>query len=291
MSEASNDRGGRGALGEAFSQYLVAGDRGGLEDSLTNGLIAAGHDLDAQLWQAWCESGGAVTIATGPWARRRAHVGVMPPRSAKVGELWFDVCSLSPMVQVERSWLCARPTARWQLRGFLDAADIQPREVQVRPPYRALDRERLLGGGAGDHGPAANLTAGEATLYAWWFGMSLPHLFDWQNAVEHLGAAADALWGPAAREWTSTRLADDEAARVFVTRQTIDLVPSEVADKDADRPESDRIMIRGELTRDPTIGFRTAVTMQTGLFRSASASHAIPEDVKLGSSLDRSAFR
>ena len=287
MSEATDDHGEK-ALGEAFSHYLVAADRGGLEDSLTDGLMAAGHDLDAHLWQAWCEGGAAVTIAGGPWAGRRAHVGVMPPRSAKVGELWFDVCSLSPMIQVERAWLCVRPAARWQLRGFLDAADVQPREVQVRPPYRALDRDRLVGEGAG---LATNLTAGEATLYSWWFGMSLPHLFDWQSAAEHLGPAADALWGSLPREWTSTRLADDEAARVFVTRQTIDLVPSEVAEEDVDRPEHDRVMIRGELTRDPRIGFRTAVTMQTGLFRSVSAWHTIAEDVRLGSLIDRSAFR
>ncbi len=288
MSEATDDQGGGAALGEAFSHYLAAGDRGGLEAALTDGLMAAGHELDAHLWQAWCEGGAAVTIADGPWAGRRAHLGVRPPRSSKVGELWFDVCSLSPMIQVERAWLCVRPAARWQLRGFLDVADIQPREVQVPPPYRALDRDRLLGDGVG---PATNLTAGEATLYAWWLGTSLPHLFDWQNAAQHLGAAADALWGPVAREWTSTRLADDEAARIFVTRSTIDLVPSEAAEEDADRPESDRIMIRGELTVDPAIGFRTSVTMQTGLFRSVSAWHAIPEDVKLGSILDRSAFR
>ncbi len=286
MSEATENHGE--ALGDAFSRYLRARDRSGLEDALTDGLMAAGHELDAHLWQAWCQGGAAVSITGGPWAGRPAHLGTAPPPSSRVGELWFDVCSLSPMIQVGRAWLCVRPAARWQLRGFLDAADVQPREVQVRPPYRALDRDRLLGDGAG---PATELTAGEATLYAWWSGMSLPHLFDWQSAAEHLGATADTLWGPLPREWTSTRLADDEAARIFVTRETIDLVPSEVAEEDVERPERDRIMIRGELTRDPTIGFRTAVTMQTGLFRTVSAWHTIAEDVVLGSLLDRSAFR
>lgn len=293
MSGANDDRGASEATGQAFSRYLAARDRRGLEGALTDGLMAAGHELDAHLWQAWCAGGALATVSGGPWAGRRVHLGTEPPAGAAVGELWFDVCSLSPMIQVERAWLGMRPAARWQLRGFLDNADVQPREVQVRPPYRALDRDRLLGPGDGAaEGPAAGLTAGEATLYAWWFGMSLPHLFDWQHAAEHLGdAAARALWGPIAREWTSARLADDEAARVFVTPSTIDLVPSEVADDDAERPEGDRIMIRGELTRDPTIGFRTAVTMQTGLFRSVSAWHTIAEDVRLGAILDRSAFR
>ena len=64
----------------------------------------------------------------------------------------------------------------------------------------------------------------------------VPQLFDWQGAAEHWGRLRSAVGPLLARD--VDRLADDEAARIFVTRQTIDLFPAEVAEEDVERPSA-----------------------------------------------------
>jgi hypothetical protein len=115
----------------------------------------------------------------------------------------------------------------------------------------------------------------------------VPHLFDWQSAAEQLPPEqVKALWGHSEKEWTSMKLADDEAARVFVTPTTINEDPSEIAEDDA-RAAS---MIAGEYTHKHSIGFRTSVLVQSGLLQTVSSWHVLVEDVRLASLLDRSAF-
>jgi len=276
-------------LTDAYAEYLRTRSRVGLEQLLAAALDDAGLVTEAELWRGWCDRATSVEVAGGPWGGRRAHLGVRPPEAAAIGDIWFDVAEMTPMIHAGRAWLATRPTAVWQVRGFLGAAERIAREVQVAPPYRALDRDRLAGGADGDR--VTRISEGEATLYAWWFGKTLPHLFDWQSAEESLpGAAMRELWRGSSREWTSNRLADDEAARVFVTPSTIQWDPGEVLDDELARPEKHRSMIRGELTRDPEIGFRTAVMLQIGLLRRVSAWHAIPEPVQLVSLVDRGAL-
>jgi hypothetical protein len=271
------------SLADLYTDYLVARRRAAAAGPLGDALAAAGLATEAELWRAWCDGKTAVTIAAGPWTGRTAHLGSRAPAIAAIGDVWFDVCELVAMIHVGRSWLATRPVAAWQMRGFLAMSVRLPREVQVAPGYTPLDPDRVA---VGDR--VTNVTAGEATLYAWWFGKTLPNLFDWGSAVETLpGTAMRELWRSSAREWTSSRLPDDEAVRVFVTPSTIDWVPSEVVDDELERPESRRAMLRGELTRDPQIGFRTAVALQSGLLARVSAWDAIPEPIKLDWLIDR----
>jgi hypothetical protein len=271
--------------GDAYVSYLKAQDRRACAQSLDDMLVAVGRGDEAVLWRAWCAGESRAKLASGAWRDRAVHLGMSPPRSAAIGDLWFDVCEVSLMVHAGRAWLGTQPTARWQMRGFLDVAERAPRAVQVRPPYTALDPKRLYDSA---DGPVSNLTTGEATLYAWWFGKTVPHLFDWQSAAEHLPREqVKALWGTSEKEWTSMKLANDEAARVFVTPATIDEDPSEIAEDDA-RASS---MIAGEYTHLPLLGFRTSVLVQSGLLQTVSSWHVLVEDVRLSSLLDRSSFR
>jgi len=50
------------------------------------------------------------------------RIGAAPPDNASVGDRWFDVCEVAMMIHAGRSWLAMRPTARWQMRGFLAVA-------------------------------------------------------------------------------------------------------------------------------------------------------------------------
>ena len=273
------------SLGDLFSAHLRSPDRSarGLESALD----ALGLATEAAAYGAWCAHKHEI-VGTGAWFGRRMTIGVAPP-SAVAGELWFDVCELALMVGAGRSWLATRPAAQWQMRGFLEVAPRIPRAIQVAPPYRALDPARLLG--ADERAACSRLTCGEASLYSWWFGKGLPHLFDWQAAQESLGTTMRDLWLTSRKEWTSTKLDDDEAARIFVTPSTIDWDPDEVLESELGVAESKRAMIRGEYTRESDIGFRTAVLIDGGLHESVTYWGSLAEDVKLASLLDRGAFR
>ena len=50
-------------------------------------------------------------------------------------------------------------------------------------------------------------------------------------------------------------------------------------------------MIRGEYTREPDTGMRTAVHGEIGLFETISKWNMLAEDVRLASLLDRGRFR
>jgi hypothetical protein len=275
------------SLGELFTAHLRVPTRSARD--LVPALERAGLELEARAYEAWC-AGKSEVPSLGAWFGKRMVIAPSPPQQPSAGDLWFDICELAVMVCTDRSWLATRPTARWQMRGFLDVASRSPREVQVKPPYRALEPARLVAGE--EDANVTQLTAGEATLYAWWFGKSLPHLFDWQAAQESLtGGAMRALWQRSAKEWTSTKIDADEAARVFVTPSTIDWDPDEVLDSELEIPEAQRGMIRGELTRERDITARTSVLLQTGLHQRISAWAFLAEDVKLDSLLDRAKFR
>jgi hypothetical protein len=251
------------AFSDTYAGYLRARDRRGFESSIEAGLRSVGCELEATLWRAWCRDDAP-------------HAGPSLPTTAADGDLWFDVCELATMARVDRGWLATAPVPRWRMRAFLDVTTIEPREVQVDPPYRALDPARLCAGT--ERAACTDITPGEATLYAWWFGKSLPHMLDWESARR---------WAQLDREWITNRLRADEGARVFVTADTIGWDPDEVA---CDPRRRDR-MIRGDYTRDPTIGFRTFVTTQLGLLRSVSSWHIVVEPVRLASILDRDSFR
>jgi hypothetical protein len=274
------------SLAELFAAHLRVPSRRARD--LIAALDAAKLVIEARAYAAWCD-GAREAAGTDAWFGRRVTIATCPP-TGSAGDLWFDVCELALMVNAGRSWIATRPAARWQMRGFLEVSARVPRDVQVAPPYRALDPARIVSGD--ERHRCTQLSEGEALLYAWWFGKALPHLLDWQCAVEMLPAAAmRELWHPSVKEWTATKIDGDEGARVFVTPSTIDWDPDELGESELALPEATRGMIRGELTRDPEIGFRTSVLVQSGLLKTVSAWALIPENVRLASLLDRDAFR
>ena len=266
------------SLGAHFVRHLRdprAGDTRGFASE----LVAAGLELEARCYTAWVEHAPSVPEGHPPIA-----IATTPPPDATAGDRWFDPCELTLMLHVGRAWLATRPTARWQMHGFLEVSTRAVREVQVEPPYKALDPARLDPGGD-ETARATELSAGEATLYAWFFNKMLPNRFDWQSADENLPEGTLAtLWAHSSVEWISGRVESDEGSRLIITPDTIDEDPDE-------NDDDDERLVRGEYTRDKKIGFRTAVLIQTGLLANPSSWHILPEPVKLTSFVDRPAFR
>src|SRR5258708_5397893 len=123
------------SLSELFAAHLRAPSKRARE--LAGALDAIGLALEARAYDARCD-GARDIAATGAWFGRHVAVAARPP-TASACDVWFDVCELALMVHAGSAWLATRPTARWQMRGFLDVSVRVPREVQVAPPYRALD--------------------------------------------------------------------------------------------------------------------------------------------------------
>jgi hypothetical protein len=215
------------------------------------------------------------------WSGRRAWVGSVQPDAPAAGDVWLDVCELTPMLLLPReppadpsqyapgvlerlgpfvAWMSLRPVARWQLGGFLNTARFAPHAVQIEPPVPAFDRRRLLAGEEDE--PATRVLPGEAILYASWFWKGLSGRDDWEAA----GAALTpeelaALWGPLRREWAGSIT---EGIYSVVTPETVDVDPDDAYDEDPELSDPDRI-VYGELETPDDVGLRTHVNTQVGL--------------------------
>jgi len=261
------------SLGAHFVRHL-RDPRGGDTRGFADELARAGLELEATCYQAWFDRATSVAEGHPPIA-----IATTPPSDASAGDRWFDPCELALMLHVGRAWLATRPTARWQMHGMLEVSTRAPREVQVQPPYKALDPARLTPEGE-ETARCTGLTAGEATLYAWFFHKGLPHRFDWQSAETELPSGTLAhIWQSSPMEWVSGQHVDDEGSRLIIMPHTIQ-----------SDPEDDDRVVRGEYTRDPKIGFRAAVLVEGGLAATATAWHILPEPVKLTSFADRPVF-
>jgi hypothetical protein len=274
-------------LTEAYVAYLrdpVAG-----QGVLVGALAGAGYALEAGLLRQ-ARSGRLVATHVdlpGAWAGHRAFVGAQLPAQAAAGDIWLDTLEVMPMILVPDeplepdvrysaafvtrhdplyAWLALRPVAAWQFGGFLALAPIAPRVAQVDPPFRLLDPARILRGAASR--PVSDLTAGEARMYAGWFGKGLAGQYARRLAARYLPAAeATALAGQAGREWAGLFA---EGIELAVAPATLERDAQEEYESDAE-PEGPSRMLYGEWAHAVDIGARTSVLRQTGLF-----SHTTP---------------
>jgi hypothetical protein len=276
------------ALCDALTDYL----RDRRDDARRSVLIGAlrdgGYLLEARLLE---RADGAIVKTVvdrdgGAWSGRRAWVGWQLPQQPRAGDIWLDTCELMPMLLLPRtlefdaseyapgvlermtpfvSWLALRPVAAWQFASFLRLARIEPRRVQITPPIRPLDAERILACGEG--APVTSLLPGEVSLYAGWFGKGIARHEDWQAASGALSQAElDALWGPPHREWAG---AVDEGLYAVVSPDTVTADIHAVLGDDEHLDKPDRLIF-GELETPSDVAFRTAVSTQVGLLGAGS---------------------
>jgi hypothetical protein len=241
---------------------------------LAAALAAVGHDLEASLVgrHGWVDHP----------AGYRCFAGNRPPDDARPGDVWMDRVEVMPMVLVEepargtarppeRAWLAMRPVARWQFRGFVDAATIVRREVQVEPTEPSFSPARLAGREAE---PMTRVTPGESDLYAWYFGKRLHGKNQWEGAARTLADRGDSLWRRGHLEWTNDGCSIDDTLRVRIGATTWQTDPDDecAAELRGDEPDDDtRLCLGGLAFRDNT-GLRTAIdTLMTepGTLRSS----------------------
>jgi hypothetical protein len=291
-------------LTDAFRRFQADRHDASVRRSLVDALEAGGHRLEARLLSRWdgrpMRTG--IDLDDFVWSGRRAWIGPVLPHDAEAGDVWLDVCELMPMLLLPReppddpseyapgvlerltpfvAWMGMRPVMRWQLGGMLALARVAPRRVQVTPPVRVLDRQRLLGGD--ETGAVTRMLPGEAGLHASWFWKGLATREDWQAARAALSPEElAALWGQPRREWNGTVT---EGIYSVVTPDTVDVEPEDAYDADPDLSDPDRILY-GEFEAPSDVTFRTHVNTQVGL-QSGGADPLSFLDVQLLDAADR----
>jgi hypothetical protein len=246
-------------LTDTFVEYLQSGAAD--PRALAAVLRSAGFSLEGAFLERAGSHGG-----WDDWPR--VFVGRRPPDDATAGDVWVDSVEVMPMVLVEAptfrrdpavrlTWHAIRPVMRWQFRAFAAVASIVERTVQVALPVTPLDPARL----AGDELlPITSITAGEAALYARWFGKVPGARNAWRGAAKTLGAERTAaLWTPGLHEWTNERCSADEGLRVRIGPDEVELS----ADDDYIAMRNERVELRtlvGEAAHEQMTGMRTSTS-------------------------------
>jgi hypothetical protein len=257
-----------------------------------------GYLLDAHLLERWAGGASETTVDVDGlvWSGRTARLGPRLPTQYAAGELWFDPLEVTTSLLLPREfeedysdeikerltpyvgWLALRPTAVWQVAGMLAVAPLKRRVVHYDLPSPPFDAERLLT--AAEDTPARAVMADEAGLYAAWFGKSVATAEYWQAAVATLSPEElAALWGANEREWADFL---NEGVRATVSRETVGVDLWDAYDED---PDGD--LFFGDFATPADVGFRTAVSTQTGLRTGVGDSLSVL-DVELAHSIDRS---
>jgi hypothetical protein len=270
---------GLATLASLFTDYLASGRAPRPTAQLASALQDRGYPLEAAVLSG--TSGTRVDVPGSPWNGRRLWTGTQLPSGAQAGDVWLDTCQLTPAVLVPHEevsrgevipsdllervtpvigWIDTRPVQEWQFIAFLTLARLTEREVQLDPPIRLLDRQRILHGH--EEASVTELSSDEARLCANWFGKALCHLTAWQAARAFLPAKVmDSLWGEPTREWAGSF---EEGLNIAVSPSTIDADPSDEAEADEPLPADKRTLF-GEWARPRGVTFRTYVHTQIGL--------------------------
>jgi hypothetical protein len=276
------------SLASVMIDYLHAGADRAAARPVIDALRASGRRVEARLLSAHVDEGRDHALVEDPHTSllgRRAWIGPRPPANAAAGDVWLDTCDLSLMVLVAREplpawdqpgpppahvyppllgWLAWRATARWQLRAFMELAELSPREATAAP-LAAFDRARW--DGDDETAPVAGVTRAEAMAYARFFGKTLADLGDWQAArVMVSSTAMDELWsaGPG-REWVAFSLTSEPDRPVAVGPEMLDLDPDAALEAEDDGHAIEPRIIFGPWEHFDDVGFRTAVPAAGGL--------------------------
>ena len=261
-------------LAALFRDYLFRDRAHGPARALASALRQEGCALQGALLDIYLE--GATTPdfvppGHGVWTGNRVFLGPTPPEQPLAGDIWFDVCELSPMLLVPRegcagrsrdelelsteqsefySWLSILPVADWQFAVFRELAPT--RGSLLAPGFEVASAPRA----------AAGVTHGEARLYCNWFGKGLAGLFDWQLTVHAFAdPIINAMWSGLPREWAGDLLLNEDVLGVALSPETWLSDPDEMLDEAG----SDHPMIQRRATREKTTGFRTRVYADLGV--------------------------
>jgi hypothetical protein len=246
--------------------------------------LRASRPLEAHLLDSFVREGtGPVTVDEGSWRGRTAWIGPQLPKITEAGQLWMDTAELIVMISVAREppgadwhpeaikrwtplagWLSLHPVAVWQHHAYLTTAHPSAPVATVHRILRDVEETAAV----------TRLTGPEAFGFADWMGKELPSQFLWQSVHATMGETFDRLWGASSKEWCEYPEPDNDEA-IALSRQTLNLDPSEERDADQSPPPAQRMLYSCN-DWSPEIGFRTAVHHEIGLLTSQPGAARYP---------------
>jgi hypothetical protein len=252
---------------EAFGQYVTATDaNAAVARDLIGLLREARFGLEAEGLACVDRGEPSFIVDHGPWQGETAFVGPTLPHAPRVGDLWVDSLTVTPMVYIESAeapgpdlgrWVSVRPILAWQFEAFRGVAKIGPKRTEFPSPEDYLARPTLAVDGF-----AADIYQDEALAFGHWFGEALASQTDWQDAREVLPAAKLASMPPPGRlAWDESEYPLSEFARMAFSAATLDKDPIDEDDQRVDGTNigaPDRVVFE-EWDRSEVIGFSVRI--------------------------------
>lgn len=203
------------------------------------------------------------------WEDCRCFIGSNKPSSAQVGDLWFDIVELVPMILVSSAgsdihpmnvWVSIRPVYTWQFRTFAKLIEWQ----LIRKDFLKVDD--LFNLDRWNHRPPLEFIGDiyheEAAAYAHWFGKQLSGQFILEIAKETIKKEQFSSILPENRYlWDEAEYSLSEFVRIAISQANINKDPDdefELREEGQNSSIPDRILYE-EWERISNIGCLTII--------------------------------
>jgi uncharacterized protein YjbI with pentapeptide repeats len=274
----------KGSLEALYQEYLASGLQPGPGLALSRGLAAAGLREPAMALENYFQSNSAAqhTIPIASIGGRPTFAGPLPPQSPQLGQVWFDLCEVCPMILVPNTndaalrsayWVTLHPVYVWQFRAFLSLVRYETGRTEFPVPKDLMAPERLSGLGSTDY--VTGVYHDEAVAYGAWFGKSLCGRMTLKFLRAFGGEQLlDVVLPQGMRLWDGAEVSSSEFLRIAVGRNTLDRTPwheEELRDAGESVAPADQMLFE-EWEKQQDIGFVTCISVALGLGRKETAS-------------------
>src|SRR5580700_1586537 len=244
-----------GALEDLYCEYLSSrlNPQAGL--SLSNSLAAAGLSQHALALEHYFQANSVPKLTTPipSIGGRPSFAGPLPPSDPQLGQVWFDLFEVCPMILVPNKrdpalrlsyWVTLHPVYVWQFRVFLNLVRFESGRTEFPVPSDLMAKERFAACRSIDY--VTGVYQDEAVAYAAWFGKSLCGRMTLSFA-RALGGnqLLDSVLPPGMRLWDGAEVSSSEFLRIAVGQNTLDKLPweeEELRDEDEHVPPDDQML-------------------------------------------------
>ncbi|MBO0800422.1 MAG: hypothetical protein J2P31_16510 [Blastocatellia bacterium] len=212
------------------------------------------------------------------WDQRKCYAGKYPPPKPNLGEVWFDVVELTPMLLIpgidepsvdHACWIAMHPVYRWQFKGFLSCMKLGRVITQVPSAPDYLSAVRFEGEGKSEY--ITDVYHDEALAYAYWFGKFITDQFELSYARHYLDDDEFSMvLPPKMRLWDETEFPASEFVRTAFGSDTLnkeeeDQYAEFLLRKSGENKNLPDRTVYEEWERRGDIGFSTSVPLQIGM--------------------------
>ncbi|HLP88840.1 MAG TPA: hypothetical protein VK184_09670 [Nostocaceae cyanobacterium] len=265
-----------------YQEYLESQLDAQIAKHLGQILHNIGLQNEAKLLTAYFDQGiqKIDNFQTDIWGQRRCFIGKFLPENAEIGDIWFDIVELTPMILIPspyspliemREWVSIRPVYTWQFRTFLNLVKWHLIKEYFMNVPDLMDNKRFESINAMEF--ITNIYHEEAAAYAHWFGKQLTGQFTLEATREFAEPEQFfQILPPNFRLWDGAEYSGSEFVRIAVSQETIDKDAGEI-DEELEMRESKQNQILNnrvlfeEWEYKSNIGLGTAIPLQIELIK------------------------